>query len=116
VNKEELLRLLREQLDGLAKSVESDKDFATNKEDYNVTIKSIRKRIAEANKLTGNPPMASTKTGRWSSKNPNTAQVPKTQPVPPNGPIKEVRPRHRKPNRRAAIEHTRKLNESLNDS
>ncbi len=119
MDKEETLQLVREQLDGLANAVANDKNFEVNKEDYQVTINSLRKRIVEAKKLTGEPPMAGTKTGRMSSKNPNVATIPKNMtPKQRDAAFRAMNPRIYPPvtDRRAAIEHTRKLNELGNDS
>ena len=111
------MKQLRDQLDGLAMTVKSDENFATNKEDYLVTVNSLKKRLDHAKKLPDDPPMAGTKTGRTSSKNPNMSQVPKSNRVRVTGmtatPNKTAVPVI---NRRAAIEHTRKLNESLDNS
>ncbi len=124
MDKEETLKLLSDQLDGLAKSVASDENFRTNRDDYNVTINSLRKRIVEAKKMTGEPstedPMTGTKTGRMSSKNPNFGSIPKTPSSfkkfrPTSAKLPQAKP---KPvtDRRGAIEHTRKLNERGNNS
>ncbi len=119
MDKEEILGLLREQLSSLAIAVESDENFATNKEDYLVTINSLKKRIVEAKKRTGESPMAGTKTGRMSSRGPNFGSVPRNMTTKQrNAANKSMNPHIHPPvtDRRAAIEHTRKLNESGNRS
>lgn len=124
VSKEELA-LVQEQLDGLSKAVESDTNLPMNMEDYLVTLNSLKKRIKKAYKM---PDLlvGGTQTGRTSSHNPLAHGGPRTRidnatpedfwtdaskkagwGTPPEPPM---------PDRRAAIQHTRKLNESSNNS
>ncbi len=118
--KEETLELLREQLDGLSTAVAGDEKFVQNQADYMVTLASLKKRIEEAHKMPdvlidpGSKPrgvaVGGTQTGRVTPKNPLSHSDPRvgTPPVVP-----AVEP---KTDRRAAIQHTRKLNELGNDS
>lgn len=103
--KEETLALLREQLDGLSTAVAGDKKFVQNQADYMVTLASLKKRIEEAHKIP-DVLMGGTQTGRITSKNPSHSDPRIGTPavVPPIT------------DRRAAIQHTRKLNELGNDS
>lgn len=120
-SKEELA-LLQKQLKGLAKAVESDINLPVNMEDYLVTLNSLKKRIMEIHKMPDYL-MGGTQTGRATSKNPIAHGGPRASiddegfwtdagkkagwGTPPKPPV---------PDRRAAIEHTRKLNESSNNS
>ena len=115
----EELALLQEQLEGLAKAVERDTNLPANMEDYLVTLNSLRKRIKKAHKMP-DLLMGGTQTGRMSTKTPNVQTLPKTgiddtaikaEQDKMNPPIHPP-----KINRRAAIEHTRKLNELSNGS
>jgi hypothetical protein len=112
--KDDEIRLIQEQLAGLAKAVQSDLNFAVNKEDYLVTVNSLKNRLEKA-KLTGDPPMAGTQTGRTPRKQRKIDNMtPEQQEAATKAMNQFVRPPMT--NRRAAIEHTRKLNESNNDS
>lgn len=119
MGKEELAEL-KEQLKGLAKAVESDTNLPANMEDYLVTLNSLNKRIKAAHKMP-DALMGGTQTGRATTKNPIAHGGPRSAtpeefwtdagrkagwgtPEPPM------------PDRRAAIQHTRKLNESSNNS
>ena len=113
------MKELKAQLDGLAMAVQSDENFPANKEDYLVTVNSLKKRLDKANKMPDDPVMSGTKTGRTSSKNPNFGSIPRNMtPKQRDAANKAMNPPIHPPmtNRRAAIEHTRKLNESGNDS
>ncbi len=123
MNIKEDLSLLQEQLNGLFKTVESDTNLPVNIEDYLVTLNSLKKRIKEAYEM----PYAlvgGTQTGRISSKNPNLGAKPRTvEWERMRGSEREAATAAMNPhtpppvtNRRAAIEHTRKLNENSNNS
>lgn len=97
--KQELLKVLSDQLKGLGMMVESDSSLPLHIDDYNVTLNSLKKQIEAAHKMPDDL--------MGSSKNPNAQQVPRPKQNKTAVPIV---------NRRAAIEHTRKLNESLDNS
>ena len=114
------MQLIREQLDGLSKTVQSDENFKVNKADYLETLNSLKNRLMEAQKVPDS--LMGTSTGRTSSKNPNLHAIPRNNPGV-LGPVGETGKttgpaiaKHPLPNRRAAIQHTRKLNERSNDS
>ncbi len=109
----EELALLQKQLAGLAKAVERDDDLPTNMEDYLVTLNSLKKRIETVNAEdlmgpVGPMGLGGTVTGRMSTKNPNLGSIPRTKAGETSRPPVT--------DRRAAIEHTRKLNAGINDS
>ena len=120
------LALLQDQLEGLAKTVAGDTNLPMNMEDYLVTLNSLKKRIKAALKVPDDL-IGGTKTGRTSSRNPWMGSKPRTGSIDDATPeewdaaSKAERERakaamnpHTHPpvtNRRAAIEHTRKLNE-----
>lgn len=115
-SKEEL-SLLYDQLEGLAKAVASDPDYLVNKDDYLTTLNSLKNRIAIANRVpdTDDLLIGGTKTGRTSSMKPRPS-------IPWTGDPSWEEMQRANPamnpltNRRAAIEHTRKLNELGDDS
>jgi len=116
VGDEEELSLLQEQLNGLAKAVEGDTNLPTNIADYLVTLNSLKKRMATANKVQEPDELyAGTKTGRVSSKNPVHSVAKPSYTVGPDGPTGPDLSEPPPTNRRAAIAHTRKLNESGSD-
>lgn len=117
---EEELSLLQEQLNGLAKAVAGDIDLPTNMADYLVTLSSLKKRIEAAKKGPDPDGLIGTATGRSSSKNPVHSVPRPSGAIGLDGPTGQDGPTVPDPvtkpiNRRAAIQHTRKLNESGND-
>jgi hypothetical protein len=106
---EEERKLVQEQLAGFAKSVASDENFEANKADHLVTFESLKKRLEEA-KLTGDPPAATNLDRRANRKMNNMT------PKQMDAAKKALGGRLPITDRRAAIEHTRKLNELGNDS
>jgi len=108
--------LLQKQLEGLKKTVAADPDLRKNMEDHLVTLNSLKKRMERANRVPDPDDLVigGTSTGRISSKTPNMAQVPRTDMEERMANMaRKAKQKHReRPNRRAAIEHTRKLNES----
>ncbi len=116
---EDELALLQEQLTGLAKAVEADDNLPANMEDYLVTLNSLKRRIEAAKQSSDDLEIGGTMTGRTSSMNPNVATVPRTAiEEASDQAIKAMNPHLHPPktDRRAAIEHTRKLNELSNGS
>jgi hypothetical protein len=120
--KEERLKVLNDQLDGLSKAVEADTNLPTNIEDYLVTLNSLKKRIEAANKMPDDPsknpnttgsPLAGTQIGRTSRAQ---RKMNNMTPKQMDAAKKALNGRLPITDRRAAIEHTRKLNESSNDS
>jgi hypothetical protein len=108
--KEERLKVLNDQLDGLSKAVEADTNLPTNIEDYLVTLNSLKKRIEAANKMPDG-----TQTGRTSRAQ---RKMNNMTPEQKDAAHKAMNPHIYPPmtDRRAAIQHTRKLNERGNDS
>jgi hypothetical protein len=120
--KDDLLKELQAQLDGLAKVVEIDTNLPGNMPDYLVTLNSLKKRIEAANKMDD---LTGTQTGRTTVQKArkSSAAVARAQRKMNNMTPKQIDAaqkalNHRPPitDRRAAIEHTRKLNELGNDS
>jgi hypothetical protein len=116
--------VLNEQLDGLSKAVEADRNLPTNIEDYLVTLNSLKKRIEAANKMPDDPsknpnttgsPLVGTQTGRTSRAQ---RKMDNMTPEQKNAANMAMKPHVYPPmtDRRAAIQHTRKLNERGNDS
>ena len=115
----EELALLQEQLTGLATAVEKDDNLPANMEDYLVTLNSLKKRIETAKQSPDDLEVGGTMTGRMSSKNPNVATLPRNMTQEQMDAANRAMNPHTHPpmtDRRAAIEHTRKLNELSNDS
>ena len=117
----EELELLQKQLAGLAKAVEDDQNLPANMEDYLVTLNSLKTRIATAKQPEepDDPRVGGTMTGRMSSKNPNLHTLPRTAiEEASDQTVKAMNPHTHPPvtDRRAAILHTRKLNELNNGS
>jgi hypothetical protein len=117
-DKDDLLKELQAQLDGLAKAVEIDTNLPKNMPDYLVTLDSLKGRIEAANKMpddligSSKSPLVGTQTGRTSRAQRKMNNMTPKQMDAAAKALKE-RPL---PNRRAAVEHTRKLNESGNHS
>ena len=122
----EELALLQEQLTGLATAVEKDDNLPTNMEDYLVTLNSLKKRIAAIKQSPDDLAVGGTMTGRMSTKTPNVATLPRTG-IDDAAIKAELLRLHEqetmnphihppKTDRRAAIEHTRRLNELSNGS
>ena len=118
----EELALLQEQLTGLATAVEKDDNLPANMEDYLVTLNSLKKRIETAKQSPDDLEVGSTKTGRMPTKTPNLQTLPRTSiddafiKAAIEAETTNPRIHPSKTDRRAAIEHTRKLNELSNDS
>jgi hypothetical protein len=107
-DKDDLQKELQAQLYGLSKTVEGDTDLRGDMSDYLVTLNSLKKRIEAANKMPDD--LRGTQTGRTS------ASVAGVTPEQMNAAEKALNSRLPITDRRAAIEHTRKLNESRDDS
>jgi hypothetical protein len=112
--KDDLLKELQAQLAGLRQQVEIDTELPENMDDYLVTLNSLKKRIVAANKMPDD--LIGTRT-------PSSASVAKAQrkmhnmtPKQVNAAQKALGRRLPITDRRAAIEHTRKLNESGNNN
>ncbi len=121
------LERLQEQLDGLAKTVQADSNLPVNMADYLVTLNSLKERIEAAQQtpddLGARPSrgwVRGTKTGRVSSKLTTGTPVSWDRM---RGSERELAKAAMNPHtnppvtdRRAAILHTRKLNESNDNS
>lgn len=107
---DEELKLLQDQLEGLSKAVASDENLPVNMNDYLVTLGSLKKRIEAANKEPVGPVSAEQTPARkrFDDIAIKLAEE-KAEELRLNPPIPI-------PNRRAAIQHTRKLNGLGDDS
>jgi len=112
--KDDLLKELGAQLAGLRQQVEIDAELPENMSDYLVTLNSLKKKIVAANKMPDD--LMGTRT-------PSSASVAKAQrkmhnmtPKQMDAAQKALGRRLPITDRRAAVEHTRKLNGRGNDS
>ena len=107
LTKNDLLKQLEDQLGGLAKAVAVDTNLPVNMADYNVTLNSLRKRLEKAHAMPDGSVIA----------NP-ADDINNMTPKQRDAAKKLMNPHIHPPitDRRAAIQHTRKLNESRDDS